>query len=307
MLAHILRRLNGFKQEHRMPLPTTLRFPRLMLGAGMLFAGVVLFVSQTGVALAHHVDLSASSTCHDFRIQADYIGGDESRYAEVRVNGSLVETVVFPADTEEALAFYVLEGPLPTNTTVNVRMYLATSGAPILQDQDSVTVNKAATCDAPTNTPTATGTPTNTATSTNTPENTPTAVPTETPEPTETATAEPTSTSTATETATSTTVPNTATPDAPTNTPVPTGTPGDETSVEESPTFVSTVESLLPPTRPEGPGTSDNPPSENASGLPNTGNGAQGLHGMAVAIVAAALSAAGLAVMSTGIRKQENI
>ncbi len=290
-----------------MSLPNTFRPSRLMLGAGMLLAGTVLFISQTGVVLAHHVDLSATSTCYDFRIQADYIGGDESRFAEVRVNGSLVETVTFPTNTEEAIAFYVLEGPLPTNTTVNVRMYLPTNGAPILQDEDSVTVNKAATCAAPTNTPTATGTTTNTATATNTPEDTATPQPTDTPIPTETPTASSTETPTSTNTATmtSTSVPATSTPDAPTNTPVPTSTPDEQTSVEESPTYVSTVEALLPPARPEGPGTSDNPPSETASGLPNTGNGAQGLHGIAVAIVSAMLAAVGLAVISTGIRRQE--
>lgn len=295
-----------------MRLPNTFRFSRLLFGAGMLLAGSVLFVSQNGIALAHHVDLSASSTCYDFRIQADYIGGDESRYAEVRVNGTLVDTVTFPSNTEDALAFYILEGPLPTNTTVNVRMYRPTSGAPVLEDQDSVTVNKTATCEAPTATPTATGTATNTATATatatNTPENTATPVPTDTSVPTETPTAASTVTpiSTNTATLTSTAVPGTSTPEVATNTAVPTSTPDDETSVEDSPTFVSTVESLLPPPRPEGPGNSGNPPNETASGLPNAGAGSQGLHGVAVALVAAALAAGGLAVMSTGIRRQEN-
>ena len=298
-----------------MRLPNTFRISRLMLGAGMLLAGAVLFVSQTGVALAHHVNLSASSTCYDFRIQADYIGGDESRYAEVRVNGTHVATATFPANTEEALAFYVLEGLLPTNTTVNIRMYRPTSGDPVLEDQDSVTVNKAATCEAPTATPTATGTATHTATATatatatNTPNETATPMATDTPAPTETPTASSTETPTQTNTATmtSTAEPETSTPEVPTSTPVPTNTPEGQTSVEESPTFVSTVESLLPPARPEGPGTSGNPPNETASGLPNAGAGSQGLEGMAVALVAAALAAGGLAVMSTGIRRQENV
>ena len=61
---------------------------RFAVGATLLAAGVMLFLLRPGVALAHHVDLSQTTTCDSFSVEADYIGGDEARYAQVWVNGT---------------------------------------------------------------------------------------------------------------------------------------------------------------------------------------------------------------------------
>lgn len=296
----------------------TVEIPRIATGAALILAGVMLFVLRPGVALAHHVELSATTTCYDYRFQADYIGGESTRYAEVRVNGTLVQTTSFQPNGGNALAFFVLEGPLPTNTTVNVRMYRPTTGAPALEDQDTLNVTKDLTCTVtPTNTsvPTNTATPTHTATATDTvtPIPTETAVPaTHSPVPTETYTPEATPTATLELTQTSTAVPTvtaelaTETPDtatttpAATNTPVPTNTP----APPPSPTFVSTVESLLPQ-RPDQPGGTDSPGGETASGLPSTGAGQQGMQSVAVALSSLLLGAVGLGVISSGLRRRE--
>lgn len=282
---------------------------RLALGASLIAAALALFLMRPGVALAHHVDLSATTTCHSYTVEADYVGGEEPRYAEVRVNGVLVNTVSFPADTDVADNFYTLAGPLPANLTVEVRMYRAQPGPDALEDIDSVNVNASASC-------TTTSTPTATATSTDTPappSSTPTATATHTPVDTETPEPTPTTSTQGSVTPLPSDTPSSgsATPASPTSTSTPTGetqTPAntstpDDGSVSSTPTLVTTVEALQPPAGPDRPGTTGSPPQETASGLPSTGDGTGGVAGIVMGVTATLLGALGLAVTSSGMRR----
>jgi hypothetical protein len=290
---------------------------RVALGGAIFVAALAVFLLRPGIALAHHVELSATTDCYTYTIEADYIGGDEARYAEVRVNGTLVGTYNFPAGTEESDNFYVLTGDLPVDVTVEVRMYKPQPGPDSLEDVDVVTVDESPTCTAtatatgtatpsstntpiPTATDTATMVPTDTPAPTDTPQPTDTPVDTPTPAPTETTVIE--GTVTPAPSATNTSVP-TNTPQLSTHTPVATSTSTPETEIEETPTYVSTVESLLPPTGPEGPSTSDSPPSGTASGLPNAGEGARGAQGIVFGLLATLLAGAGLGVVASGVRR----
>ena len=55
-----------------------------------------LAVLRASVALAHHVELENSFTCDTFEFRADYVGGSSDRYAEIRVNGVLTQTIQLP-------------------------------------------------------------------------------------------------------------------------------------------------------------------------------------------------------------------
>jgi hypothetical protein len=262
-----------------------------------------LFVLQAGTAFAHHVEIDTETTCDTYTFRADYIGGESDRYAEVLVNGALVETVQFPNSVPDFIDdFFVLTGNLPTDTTVEIRLYVPQPGDDRLESTKSATIDEDATC-TPAPPATATNTPPH---STDTPAPTETNTPsaTNTPVPTATETAEPTatpdaSTSTPPPTATATSVPPTETPRPNTPTSVPaTSTP----AVDTTPTFVSTVESLGPG-GPEGPGTSTEPPQETASGLPSAGTGSSSAW-VAAALTLLAMGAAGLALTTFGMRKR---
>jgi hypothetical protein len=293
---------------------------RIWLGTALLVTGVALFMARPGIALAHHVDLHVTTTCNSYTFDADYIGGDGARYAEVRVDGVLVGTFNFPAGTSAA-DFYTKTGPLPANITVEVKLFIAPAQ---LIDTDSLTVNTGPTCATwtPTSTPTsaATETPTatNTATATTTPTETPTETATNTPTDTATATATstpeaatetPTAPATETSTATATET-NTPAPTE-THTPVPTSTStvvseGTLTPIAETPaataTLINEVRGLLPP---DDSGTPGDTPREVASGLPDAGAGSAGAAGLLQAAIGMTLAATGLAVAATGMRRRE--
>lgn len=285
--------------------------PRITLGVGLLLAAAIISTLRPGIALAHHVDLAYVTTCDSYTVEADYIGGDEARYANVYVDGVLVQTTNFPAGTELSDNFFTLTGALPVDTTIEVRMYRPQPGPDALEDIDAITVSAAMTCTAtgtpqPTMTPsvtrepateTVTATVTATSTSTQAPSATPTVgtqgsvtpLPTDTPSPSGTPTASLSTSS--------------ATPERATSTPAITRTPRDAGGPASTPTLVTTVEALHPPAGPDGPETGDEPPLETASGLPSTGAGAHGLRGVASGLVAAILAGIGLAVTATGVRR----
>jgi hypothetical protein len=268
---------------------------RLAAVVALTAALLIAYLALPGIALAHHVELTPTTTCDSYTITADYIGGAQDRTAKVYVNGALAGTYSFPGSGPDFVDdFYVLSGSLPANVTVEIRWYFPGGG---LDGTASSTVNEDMTC-----TPTATATSTATTPPTDTPTpvdtDTPTPRPTDTPVPSSTVT--PASSATPAPSETSTPV-NTNTPTAvasATSTPrPPTAT---STAAAETPTFVSTVEALLPP---EGPSTTGSPPSETASGLPNTGAGHAGA-GIALAVALLALTGAGLAVVAAGMRRR---
>jgi hypothetical protein len=265
---------------------------------GLMVAGLAgLFLLRPGIAFAHHIEIEATHTCDTYEITANYIGGSGDRYAEIRVNGVLTQTVQFPGAGPDLVEnFFVLTGDLPTNTTVEMRLYVPQPGPDHLESTVSVTVNEDETC-TPTATPTSpTNTPVPSATATPEPSDTPNA--TATPE---SATQTPPPTSTPVEpTPSATNVPPTSTPRPNTPTSVPaTSTPG----IGETPTFVSTVESLLP-TQPEEPGNSGSPPQETASGLPNAGSGGHAAQ-IAFALALLVTGAAGLGMTTWGLRERQ--
>lgn len=280
---------------------------RITVGAGLLLAAAIISALRPGIALAHHVDLAYVTTCDSYTVEADYIGGDEARYANVYVDGVLVQTTNFPAGTELSDNFFTLTGALPVNTTIEVRMYRPQPGPDALEDIDAVTVIAAMTCTA-TDTPQATTTsapetetPTSTDTATSTSTQTPSATPTVGTQ--GSVTPLPTDTPSSTDTATPSLSTSTATPERATSTPVITRTPREAEGPTSTPTLVTTVEALHPPSGPDAPETGGEPPLETASGLPSTGAGAHGLRGVAPGLVATILSGIGLAVTASGVRR----
>lgn len=257
---------------------------RFSVVAAIVAALSTLAVLRASVALAHHVDLEATYTCDAFEFRADYVGGSSDRYAEIRVNGVLTQTIQLPGSGPDFIDdFYVLTGSLPTDTTVEIRLYVPQTGTDSLESTVSATVDEDNTC-TPTATPTApTNTPVPSASST--PPATDTPQPTDTPESATETPPAPTSTP-VNPTSSPTSAPPTSTPRPDT----PTSVRSTSTPVAEgTPTFVSTVEALLPPGQ---PGTGGTPPQETASGLPNAGTGARNattLFGVGLLMLAAGL------------------
>lgn len=279
--------------------PTTLLTRTAVIGT-LFVALAAAVLLRPGVAFAHHVEFEASTTCDTYAFHVDYIGGSGDRYAEIRVNGVITQTIQLPGSGPDFIDdIFVLTGNLPTDTTVEVRLYVPQSGPDQLESTVSATIDEDATCTA-----TPSPTPTNTPASTDTPEPTASPEPTDTPVPTATPTLEATGTpdgSTATPepstTPTSTPVPPTSTPRANTPTSVPsTSTP----AVGSTPTFVSTVESLAPG-GPEEPGMGPDQPQETASGLPNAGSGGSSAW-ITAAIALLAVGGAGLGLTTIGLR-----
>jgi hypothetical protein len=282
---------------------------RLALGAAIIIVGLALYFARPGIALAHHVDLTVTTTCDTYTFEADYIGGDGTRYAEVWVDGVLAGTYNFASGSGDHDNFYVLTGPLPANITIEVELYWPLPGPDEKVDGDILTLSAAYTCTStPTHTPTtpATSTPTptdtpppppDTATPTDVAADTPTPGPTDTPEPTGT----PTSITLGSVT------------------PIPSETPhdGDDGSTSTppaaTPTYVTTVESLLPPSDnggsggPESPSRSAAPPESpggSASSLPSAGGSDRGIGGIAYGLIATLIAGAGLGVIASGLRRR---
>lgn len=139
---------------------------RILGTLGAVAIAGALFLSTHGSALAHHNTLTATTDCGSYSITADYFGGEGDRYAEVYVNGLFVDSVNFPGGSGDHAAFYVLNGTLPADVTVEVDLFRAKIGDDELVDTDEVSVKEENSC---TPTPTASVTSTATATSTATP------------------------------------------------------------------------------------------------------------------------------------------
>jgi hypothetical protein len=256
------------KQKNRMEAGRSFLGGAMALAlAGVAVAGAIAL--NTGVALAHHVNLNVTYSCATYAVDADYVGGSGKKLVRVFVDadgtgpGGYVQVAQFPFySVASSNNFWTENGNLPVDSRIKVEMYADNNqnGQPDggAEDTEILNLNKSNTCTAtPTATATKTSTPTNTPTPTNTATATHTATPTDTPTntatPTDTPTETPTNTATPTNTPTETPT-NTATPtDTPTETPTNTATPTDTATSTATSTSTPVDTATNTPTRTSTP------------------------------------------------------
>lgn len=294
---------------------------RIALGLALLAAGAALLLTRPSVALAHHAQTATTGDCAAWTTKGEYVGGNEDRkvVVDVTVNGEhILQTFYFDYGPGHLghQGYWLLytrsgSGSLVVSGTIVLYRRSGSGAYTIVDNSEVVSVNMQCATATPTATPTSTGTytpttiptdtPTVTSTLTPTPADTSTPEPTNTTEPSSTSTPAPTNTQGATSTSTPATTPTSTVVSEGSVTPL----PPSSTPAGATPTFVSTVEALLPPGEPDGPSTFDSPPSETASGLPNTGAfAAGGPEALLRGLFGLLLSAAGLAALGSGLRRQ---